>query len=90
MSVFTKIIRWLNKPHTDIKIERPLYNEQVDTKVMRVLMGKLRYTTDLDIWLSHNYDSSHWLPILDAHFRSRVRGNKKNNVGGPKTKIGKV
>ncbi len=66
MSVFTKIRRWFNEPYTDIKIERPLYNEQVDTKVMRVLMGKLRHTTDLDVWLSHNYDSGHWLPILDA------------------------
>ncbi len=25
-----------------------------------------------------------------VYFRSRVRGNKKNNVGGSKTKIGKV
>jgi len=72
MNLIDRILTWLSGPKDDFdEVEKELKEsesftyEQIDTKIYRILKGRLRHIGDLDVWLSHNYDSNHWNLVFD-------------------------
>jgi len=72
MNLIDRIRYWFNGPKDDFdEVEKELKEnesfsyEQIDTKIYRILNSRLRHISDLDVWISHNYDSSHWNLVFD-------------------------
>lgn len=75
MSVFQRLANWadwlMSKPAKVIdtvaeQFDKSVESEALNRKVLHVLQGKLRHLSELEVWLSHNYDKNYWNAIFDS------------------------